>query len=451
VKLPVFVTNFLRAEAQDPEQNIREQNLRVIALAFIPLAFLAFVTQVLETVFTNQFYIGVPISGGAVGLLFFIIMLIKVHRVAAAQWLLVASILIAVVATAFATPITEPYSILVIMVAVVLSAMLLPRWTILTVFFAYYAVLTGLWWFRPDSTTVITTKVESILLPLFAYGSICFPLAILILYFRILFDRQIRKLQAANKETREALEIAREANAAKSRFLAAMSHELRTPLNAISGNVDLIAYGFYDGGTPAAGPQLELLDTVGRNAHKLLALINDLLDIARIESGQSRVNANTFALHALVNDVAQMHSLTAQRKGIQLSVSFDPKVRAMVCSDEDKLHKIISNLIGNGLKFTEKGTVRVEIFPANDAQHWRLIVADTGIGIPAQSLNSVFERFYQVDSSNTRKYQGSGLGLAIVKESVELLHGSIRVESQEATGTTFTVELPYIYPPEVAK
>ncbi len=230
-----------------------------------------------------------------------------------------------------------------------------------------------------------------------------------------------------------------EASKLKTTFLSNMSHELRTPLNSI-----IALSGVLSRRLSAQIPEEELsyLEIVERNGRNLLSLINDILDISRIEAGREEIELTSFDLRALVTDLTEMLKPIAVEKQIALDWHA-PDEAVSIVSDERKCRHILQNIIGNAIKFTEQGSVRVEARP--DGDFVRIVVKDTGIGISKENIGRVFSEFQQADGSTSRKFGGSGLGLAIAKKYAELLGGNISVESTLGEGSTFTISLPLTY------
>ena len=229
-----------------------------------------------------------------------------------------------------------------------------------------------------------------------------------------------------------------EANRLKSEFLANMSHELRTPLNAIIGFSEFLVD---ERPGPLNAKQKEYLQDVLNSGQHLLQLINDVLDLSKVEAGKMELFPETFTLPAAVDEVCSVIHPLATKKNITLRKEIAPTV-ANVTLDQQRLKQILYNLLSNAVKFTEDGG-RVEILATRfDAKWLRLQVRDTGIGIKPEDLGKLFIEFKQLDSSYARRYQGTGLGLALTKKIVELQRGSITVESEPSKGSTFTVSLP---------
>ncbi len=237
---------------------------------------------------------------------------------------------------------------------------------------------------------------------------------------------------------------AEEASRTKSEFLSNVSHELRTPLNAILGYAMLLLDGTYGSLVPE---QIKVVDSIRRNGDDLLNLVNQLLDLERIESGRLRINLGPVDLGRLFREIYQGIKPLFDQKGLSLDWAVETALPSIE-SDEQKVKQIFINLLTNAVKFTHEGGVRINASDLPKQRGVEIVVRDTGIGIPPDLLPRIFEPFFQVDSSSTREYCGVGLGLAIVKELLGLLGGTIRVESQAGDGATFIVFLPYRRHPE---
>lgn len=250
------------------------------------------------------------------------------------------------------------------------------------------------------------------------------------------------------KQKQEALERAEEialsADRAKSEFLANMSHEIRTPMNGVMGMAELLVK------TDLDAKQRMFADVILKSGSALLTIINDILDFSKIEAGQMGLDPAPFRLAEAVEDVATLVSSRVAEKDLELIVRVDPILPKFVIGDVGRLRQIVTNLMGNAVKFTDVGHVYVNVSGVHvEARGEHLVelefrVEDTGIGIPEEDLEKVFAKFSQVDSSATRKHEGTGLGLSIASSLVELMSGTIGVESVEGSGTTFwfKVKLP---------
>jgi signal transduction histidine kinase len=237
-----------------------------------------------------------------------------------------------------------------------------------------------------------------------------------------------------------------EANRMKSVFLANMSHELRTPLNGIIGFSQLL----YDGKVGSLNEQQkDFLNDILNSGRHLLQLINDVLDLSKVEAGKMELFPETFALPQAVDEVCSVIAHLAQRKRIAIQQRLDDAV-ATVTLDRQRFKQVLFNLLSNAVKFTDDGGhVGIHVEPL-DAQRLRLEVRDTGIGIQPSELGRLFHEFQQIDSGAARRHQGTGLGLALTRKLVEFQQGSIAVQSQPGQGSTFTVILPRQFEPPAA-
>lgn len=248
---------------------------------------------------------------------------------------------------------------------------------------------------------------------------------------RYQLDQSKRMLEESNEKLVELDQI-------KSRFFANISHELRTPLTLLIAPLENLMSRF---GRSLDPDTQETLRTMHSNGMRLLKLINDLLDLVRLESGRMEVKQEPLEVVEFIKGLASAARQVAEDKRIQLVTHVDPQL-GNVLADRDKLEKILLNLTFNALKFTPAGG-RVELRSERIGEDYTLVVADTGMGISEKNLAHIFDRFWQADGSSKRKYQGVGIGLALVKELVEIQGGTVQVQSQEGKGTTFNVRLPY--------
>ncbi len=242
------------------------------------------------------------------------------------------------------------------------------------------------------------------------------------------------------QELVKSKETAEQNARAKDIFLANMSHEIRTPMNAIMGFANLLKY------TTMTEEQEEYAHSIGTASENLLGIINDILDLSKIESGHLTIEEIEFSLFELIKNVKAVQQQKATEKGLKLDVFIGDSVPDFMLGDPTRLNQILLNLVSNALKFTEKGSVRVLVELKEESLSGYMIqfsVSDTGIGIPEDKLSTIFERFTQADTDTTRKYGGTGLGLSISKLLIELQKGSISVESRLSEGSTFYFTLPF--------
>ncbi len=252
-------------------------------------------------------------------------------------------------------------------------------------------------------------------------------------------NAMLEALSQAHDKLEQTRDQALEALKLKAQILANVSHDARTPLNVITLRVEMLQRGLYG---PLSDEQNQLLDTILVNARQLLFFINNLLDQAQLEAGRVTLDKTEFSPTELLSDVELSMTPLASRKGLKLTTELSTDVPRELMGDPNRLNQIISNLVVNAIKFTDQGGVKVRLCRP-DADHWALQVSDTGPGISAEAQDRIFEAFWQVDGSSTRKVtRGVGLGLSIVKQLTALMDGQVTVQSEVGSGSTFTVTLP---------
>jgi len=247
-------------------------------------------------------------------------------------------------------------------------------------------------------------------------------------------ENYARELQMKNRELASALDAARAAAEAKSRFLANVSHETRTPMNGIIGMIHLLLE------TNLSAEQRDYAETVLQSADSLLTIMNDILDFSKIEAGRMTLETSVFSLQELLQRVVKLCGAQAAQKSLELRTAYAAELPERVIGDSLRLQQVLSNLLSNAIKFTSTGTVTLEasvIASDKDCATLRFVVSDTGIGIRPESLEKIFESFVQADDSSTRLYGGTGLGLAISRQLVELMGGEIGVRSRFGEGSSF--------------
>ena len=252
--------------------------------------------------------------------------------------------------------------------------------------------------------------------------------------------RDISVRKQYERELEETRKAAESANRAKGEFLSNMSHEIRTPMNAVLGLAQVLEKG-------ALSPdQREMVQQIRSAGHSLLGILNDILDFSKIEAGQLRIETHPFALPALLKQLDNLLGCTARGKGLTLRIAAPSEVTGSLLGDDLRLGQILINLVGNAIKFTEQGEVEISVVPVEltgATTRLRFKVRDTGVGIAPEILTTLFQPFTQADDSITRRFGGTGLGLSICKRLVELMGGSIGVESREGVGSCFWFDIPF--------
>ncbi len=250
--------------------------------------------------------------------------------------------------------------------------------------------------------------------------------------------QRTEELEATTQKAQKLAHKAEQANRAKSEFLATMSHEIRTPMNGVLGMIELLL------GSNLSDQQQRFAETVRRSGETLLGIINDILDFSKIEAGKLSLEKVNFNLRDLVEDLGEVFSVRAHGKGLELACHVPANIPEAISGDPTRLRQILTNLVGNAIKFTETGEILMSVLPLEETAttaRLRFAIRDTGIGLEASQIERIFDSFSQGDGSTTRKYGGTGLGLAISRQLVGLMGGQLNVESVGGEGSTFAFEI----------
>ena len=435
---------WLQPRSTNRDEAFRERTIRTTVTIALILTGLTWITSIVF--FKAKWAIISYPTNDTVGFVLAIASAVAVarRRVLVAGWLLVALGIASASGIALIETYKTPFIVPMFMVTVAIAALVLPRNTIipLTLISSLIFGAIALSQAGPDETQVSSQ--------IFTYFILMLAEGLFLRLLRVEFDLRladmrelINQAEQARKQAEQARQEADRANNAKSQFLANMSHELRTPLNAIIGYVEIMLAGMAGSFTDK---QTELQGYVHQNAKRLLALINDILNLAKIESGKLDVTATPASPRKLINDIVNSNLSLAQQKNITLQATFADDMPEAVLCDVQKVQQIVTNLISNAVKFTAQGGVDVRV-GTTDKNNWEIRVVDTGIGMPADAPTYIFDKFSQVDNSVTREHHGTGLGLAIVKSLAVGMGGDIRVDTTLGKGTAFTVTLPRVIQP----
>lgn len=437
--------NWIRPRSADRDEAFRETTIRATTGVLLVLGILAQISSYL--VYSDDFT--EPVSYSTVTNLVLIVFVLSAlavtrQRVMLSGVLLVAALLIGALG---ATIISGYWFALVspmFMLITVITALTLPRNSLLPVglvIVLLFALIATLQEPQQRQAEFLQEGVKS-LSAQEATMNVIFLVAVAVLLLRQLrleFDNRLAAMGRSMRETEKARAEADRANQAKSRFLASMSHEFRTPLNAIIGYVDIMLVGMAGNFTDK---QHQLHNHIKTNATRLLSMINNTLDMAKIEAGRVEIRTSKVDPRDLITSLVSGMGSLAENKKIYLEPQICDDAPLEVTSDVPKLQQVVTNLVGNALKFTTKGGVTVRVAGGPDSNYWTIQVADTGIGMPPDAAAYVFEAYKQVNSNNHKGHEGTGLGLAITHQHVRLMGGNISLETAEGQGTTFTVTLP---------
>jgi len=440
------LTRWFKPRTTDLNLVFRERTIRTLVASLFPVLCLALFTS-LFLFEAHWELISYPTAELLAGIMLILSALaISQGRITLAGYLLVAMFIVFSVFILTVPRSPANVSITGSLLTLVVVALVLPRRTIfpLTVLISSLVALVA--FIHPQYSGIAVQFVMNNILVLFG-------IAILLYLLLTEFDNRLLFTEAARRETEQALSVAQvarndaeRANKAKDQFLSIMSHELRTPLGAIIGFIGILQMGMIKDkkeALPLSATQQRMLKDSRSNAEHLLTLINSILDLAKVSSGRILPNfsaVNPQDENFIAGTVLSLRSL-AISKGIDLNLEIDYDLPAEVQCDLMQMKQVVKNLVGNAIKFTEKGQVTVYV-RKKSAEDWQILVQDTGIGIKPEQVKNIFDPFYQADNSDSRTREGTGLGLAIAKSYVELHHGGIQVHSTLGTGTTFTVTLP---------
>ncbi|MBN1119663.1 MAG: hypothetical protein JXJ17_01170 [Anaerolineae bacterium] len=356
---------------------------------------------------------------------------VKHYNIGAA--IAVAAVAVVPTITAIQDPATATDMLGYLALDVLLASLLLPlMWTVILAVVDSLIVLLIPPLLSPEITIAAVTNT-------FIFVVI---MSILIIVSASIRQQNIQQIERQSRELEQAVKQAVEANRLKSEFLATMSHELRTPLNAIIGFAEVMLMGL------AGSMDEKVRHTTKRihfNSERLLSLIDDLLDISRIEANRVDLIVAEFKPEDLLDNVRRVIEPQAAEKDVAYITEADPALPPKMYGDIQRLERIMINLAGNAVKFTDEGHIKVSLERVDEDQ-WCIKVADTGIGIARHAQEFIFDKFRQVDGTSRRAYMGAGLGLAIVKELTLLMKGNVRVDSAPGEGSTFTVTLPFVEP-----
>lgn len=291
----------------------------------------------------------------------------------------------------------------------------------------------------PELVTSLQTEIDAVIDNCIGVSLVAVVVGGMFMYQRTSYEKQQVILEAKEKELSVANEELARASEAKSNFLANMSHEIRTPINAVLGMDEMILRECEN------NTIMQYALDIDSAGHQLLALINDILDFSKIESGKMEIHPAEYELYSIANDCYNMITMRAQKKNLAFTIINDPSLPSYLIGDEVRVRQIIMNLLTNAVKYTKDGSVKLNLFQSKiDENNINLIieVTDTGVGISDENIEKLYDTFQRIDEKNNRNIEGTGLGLAITKKFIELMNGSISVQSKLHVGSTFTAVIP---------
>jgi signal transduction histidine kinase len=430
--------------SHDRDEAFRERTIRVAAGVLILAGTASLISAWLVYDVAIQLVSYETITALVLGCTLLSVLAVNYHRIVQAGQLLVLGLAIG----AFGVILIDGYWASIVlptfMLITLIAALVLPRSALLPVGFLTVALFALIATLQEDAGRQLESGIDPDFMLTAAETTlnVFFLILLEVLFLRQLrfeFDGRLAAMSESMHQTELARQEADRANQAKSRFLASMSHEFRTPLNAIIGYVDIMIAGMT--GT-MSDKQSQLHGHIRHNAKRLLSMINNTLDMAKIEAGKVEIKTVSLSPHETINGIVGGMQSLAQQKQIALTAVFQDAVPDSVRCDLPKLEQILTNLIGNAIKFTSQGGITVEVGADEDPSRWFFKVTDSGIGMPEDAATYIFDTFSQVDNPATRGIEGTGLGLAITKQLVVHMGGDISVETALGKGSKFTVTLP---------
>lgn len=425
---PAWFTNWFKPRSDDPATFFRERTIRTFSASMLVIALLSLIASLIF--YSNSASAKSTAYIAVIGITAAVIIgaIVAIHRgyISASAWLLVSAFLIAAYGILLIDTYTSHLVVPIFMLVFLLWTLILPRnslWMLLLSSVIGIPAIIMLQGAQSLSIGGLFGIIVDTSIPLLAE-------AIGLYVFRFEFDSRLENSEAARVRAEAADRL-------KTQFLSSVSHELRTPLNAIKGYVEIMLGGM--AGT-FTDKQIQLQQHIHTNAERLLALINDILDLAKIESGTVEVLLTLASPRKVVTEIVESNRSLIQKKPVALEVHVDEAVPETVQWDVNKVQQILTNLVANAIKFTDQGKVSVDVH--NKDTMLQIVVSDTGIGMPADAPNYIFDMFRQVDGTDTRKHQGTGLGLTITKRLVDKMGGTISVATTQGQGSAFTVTLP---------
>jgi signal transduction histidine kinase len=441
----------LRVSSTDPEDARRRRLLNILLLGVGFIAFLAMVgTAITYLLRLTSLYNTLFLVGMAFGLSLGLLLIFIVNRYGSG-WL-ASSLFVLLLTMVFAfsdepRQVVEGRSVFLFTIPILMASVILRPWASFALAGLSSVTISILALRLPEYVPPLPTMLGFFAFALVAWlsaRSLESALQDLRAINRELDQRvadRTKELRKANRQLAEANERLMELDRLKSRFVSMVSHELRTPLGAVQGFAEMLKAGVYGSLSDKQRSALERIET---NTKTLLLIVNDLLDQARIEAGQLSLHPAPFPPAELAEDLRFTLGVLAEKKGLELTTLVEPDVPETLYGDKERLNQILLNLVSNGIKFTEKGGIHVRMYlPASSqSPQWAIDVVDTGPGISREDQGAIFVPFRRVDDLVTREHTGVGLGLSIVRHLVELMDGSITLESKLGHGSTFTIVLP---------